>query len=232
MIMNKRRAFTLVELLIALSITVLIGGTVVAMIMSVSQGTSDTQDGRRYFVRGQMLQNRLREVIQRSHCVLAVSSTAIVLWFDDIPGPDGTFNSNGDPVTPPTYLGDRYLVNRNEIALIEWDSVSQQVRMYYSPDTPIESMPTSASTPGAAYPSNWNSATFMAEAQKIKGQSTGLSQMEVLGTQVTAFNINVYPSAEPLSDASVVNATATIGSNLGTRNVVIGARMRQKVAPK
>lgn len=230
--MNRHRAFTLVELLIALSITVLIGGTVVAMIMSVSQGTRASQNGRDHFVRGQMLQNRLREIIERSHGVLAVTSTSILFWFDDIPGPNGTSDSNGDPLTAPSKLDDRFLVNRNELVLVEWDSTSRQVRMYFTKVTPIENPPGASDDPGSAYPANWNSATYMAEAQKIKGQITGLSEMDVLGTNVTSFSIAAYPATEPLSSVTYVNASAVIGSDANTRTVAVGAMLRQRMTPK
>lgn len=241
---NRHNAFTLLELLIALGITVLIGGTVVTMIMSVSQGTNISQDGRRYFVRSQMLQNRMRDIVERSRCVLATSSTmattggkqvataSILFWFDEVPGPAGTDDGNGNPTSPPTYLTDRLLVNRNEIVLIEWDSASQNVCMYYADMTPLNDPAATTDTPGSTYPTNWSSAEYMAEVQKIKGQITGLSQVEIIGTHVTDFRVNVYPSAEPLENAVYVNAMATIGSDLNIRPVLIGAKIRQRMTPK
>ncbi len=233
--MNRKHAFTLVELLIALSITTLIGGTMVTLMMGVSQGTDSTQDGRKYFVRTQMLQNRLRDVIERSRCVLATTNTAIVLWFDEIPG------TNGADYTPPNRLADRLEVNQNEIVLVEWDQASQQVRMYYSNNTPIDDQAGTAVDPGAGYPANWNSATYMAAVQNLKGKSTGLSQMEVIGTNVSAFSVSAfippvapyyYVRTEPLDEATYVRAVATIGTAPQTSTAIIGAAMRQRVAPK
>lgn len=78
-----RRGLTIVELLMALSITGIIGLATTAMLAAVSQGTSAGQDMRGVTVQRQRIANRLGTAIRESQAVLLAENTRFLLWVRD-----------------------------------------------------------------------------------------------------------------------------------------------------
>ncbi|MCP4247270.1 MAG: hypothetical protein GY778_09505, partial [bacterium] len=77
---TRRNGLTLVELLLAVMISALIGGGVVAMLVAVAYGTSSSRDLRAIVVKSATIDGRLGAAIRRSRQVLAVGTDYCILW--------------------------------------------------------------------------------------------------------------------------------------------------------
>ncbi len=75
--------FTLVELLLALTITAMIGGGVSAMLFSVSYGTTSESDIRRVTVKERVIALRMDAAIRSSRMILDQGADYLVLWMGD-----------------------------------------------------------------------------------------------------------------------------------------------------
>lgn len=78
-----RRALTLIELMLALSITALVAAAISGMMTAVSAGVSTRQDTRSLMVRANAAQMRLGAYLAPACCVLAADGTRVVVWFED-----------------------------------------------------------------------------------------------------------------------------------------------------
>ncbi|MHC4995679.1 MAG: PulJ/GspJ family protein [Planctomycetota bacterium] len=107
---RRQRAMTLVELLIALGITVLIGAAVASMLVAVAYGSSSQKALRDTSVRLKLTSTRLDAAIRTSKMVLESGADYVVLWTDDTRGDDNP--------------------NLSEIRLIERESSTGRVFSY------------------------------------------------------------------------------------------------------
>ena len=80
---SRRRAFTLLETLLAVSITAMIGVAMSSMMMAVTQSVTTRTDTRTMMVRSSAGQARLAAYVSPSRCVLDCSTAKLVLWFGD-----------------------------------------------------------------------------------------------------------------------------------------------------
>ncbi len=109
-------AFTLVELLMAVTITALIGLAVGSIFYATAQGDAWQKSARNTLVKGQVLNSRLDSTIRSSLEVMQpsdaspVSNNTLVLWAAD---------SNGDSAK-----------QNSEMQLIERDSVTNELRSF------------------------------------------------------------------------------------------------------
>jgi len=78
-----RRGLTLVELLMALAITALIGAAVTAMMFGVSHGTSENKDIRGLTLRSKAINARLAARIRTARSVLHAQDGLLILWTGD-----------------------------------------------------------------------------------------------------------------------------------------------------
>lgn len=84
--MSKRarhRGLTLVEMLMALAITGLIGAAIAAMLSAVSYGTSSTRDIRSLVVKNKTLGARITAAVRQSAQLLDAGDGYVVLWMSD-----------------------------------------------------------------------------------------------------------------------------------------------------
>ncbi len=79
-----KNAFTLVELLLALAISGLVGLTAVLILSSTIKSTDEVNDTRRAVLKRQVATVRLGSLIRGSSKVLSLNSNAIVLWTGDL----------------------------------------------------------------------------------------------------------------------------------------------------
>lgn len=116
-LMNTRKhsGFTLVELLMALSISGMIGLGVVLMLGSTGQAVKETRDTRQATVSRQVVIARLGSLLRSSAMVLAKEDHAIVLW-------KGDANANGQP-------------DLSELRRITWDEITGSITQYQSPES-------------------------------------------------------------------------------------------------
>lgn len=78
---------TLIELMLAMSATGIVGVAIASMLQAVSYGTSSSQDIRELVVKANLLDSRLAAAIRQSQAVLAAGDDYLVLW---------TYDSDGD----------------------------------------------------------------------------------------------------------------------------------------
>lgn len=81
---------TIVELLMALTITGLIGAAIASMLFAVSHGTAETHDLRSLVVKNKTLTARIASVIRQSEQLLDADDGYVILWTKDL-------NDNGSP---------------------------------------------------------------------------------------------------------------------------------------
>lgn len=77
---------TLVELVLALAITGLIGAAIASMLTAVAYGSSSSQDLRRLVVQGKTLGDRLDAAVRAATLVLNADGSHLVLWTHDRDG--------------------------------------------------------------------------------------------------------------------------------------------------
>lgn len=201
--LKAARAFTIAELLIALTITAIISASIAAMISSVSAGTTGQQDGRRFLVRVQSLEARLATSVHASQCILASGNNYIVYWIAD---------STHDNA-----------VQLSELGMLELDPVTNTLNQYQTvfPSNYSLAQIASANTTFAAN-TNWYNA-----AQAAK--STFFTPTPIAG-HITAFTPTL-DAANPTS-AHTATFAITISDGIVTRNAVIGATLRNQVPPQ
>lgn len=80
---QSRRALTLLELTLALSITAMVGAAICGMMHAVTTGVSTRKDSRSLMIRSNAAQLRLAAYIMPARCLLAADQTHLVLWLED-----------------------------------------------------------------------------------------------------------------------------------------------------
>ena len=85
--MNKsirnRRGMTIIETVLAMTITAMVGGAISTMMAAVSDELASNQGTRSSLIRAGLAQSRLSSYIARSHCVLDLEDTSVTLWLED-----------------------------------------------------------------------------------------------------------------------------------------------------
>lgn len=109
-IKTRRSAFTLVELLIALTITALVGATTVSMLSAMSNGTDANRTVRELLVKTKMIDGRIRSAVRGSVEVIDSSNDHLILWKADENDDDAKQN--------------------NEVQLIERNSATNELHSY------------------------------------------------------------------------------------------------------
>ncbi|MCG8507871.1 MAG: hypothetical protein MI741_01465 [Rhodospirillales bacterium] len=101
---------TLVELLLAVSITSLVGIGIAMMLTAVTYGTDEEKSRRKLVVAGKAVSHRLSAELREARMILAEGDSYVVLWMRDLDDNDA-----------PSLL---------EIQRIECDSSSDEIRCY------------------------------------------------------------------------------------------------------
>ena len=79
----NRRGFTFIELIISLSITSVIGLSVVTLMGAVTSGITSKEDGRQASIRYSTLKTKMSAYISPARCVLAANPDSVTLWMND-----------------------------------------------------------------------------------------------------------------------------------------------------
>jgi prepilin-type N-terminal cleavage/methylation domain-containing protein len=110
----ESRGFTLVEFLMALVLTAIIGATVVSMIFGVTRGTKDGDLIGQRNAQLDVASSRLNGQIRAAGRILAIGDGVLVLWIADS-------HVNNQP-------------NLSELRRIEFNAASGEIRCYAAPD--------------------------------------------------------------------------------------------------
>ena len=108
-----RAGFTVIELLLAMAVSSMVGLVVVMMLMQSGTATDRQHDTRRASVQRQVATVRLGELMRETAMVVGTGSRHVVLWKQDV-------NGNGQP-------------ELSELRRIEWDDETGEVWVYESP---------------------------------------------------------------------------------------------------
>ena len=85
---RHRRGMTLLEVLLAIAITGLVGAGITAMMSALTTNMIDQHDTRSSTLRAGLAQARLSSYITRCRCLLDCEDDKIVLWLEDGDGDD------------------------------------------------------------------------------------------------------------------------------------------------
>ena len=110
MIKHGRRGFTLVELVISVAITAVIGSAVAGLAMVLSTASEHGQDRYLSLQTARIAMRNVQDTIRKAKLVTACNGTMMVLWAEDT-------NGNGK-------------INLTEVALLGRDSSLEQIRMH------------------------------------------------------------------------------------------------------
>ncbi len=77
------RGLSLLELLLAMSITIMVAAAITAMLGAVTTGVGNRRDSRAVMVRAHAAQSRLSAYIAPARCILGVYGQDIALWLND-----------------------------------------------------------------------------------------------------------------------------------------------------
>jgi prepilin-type N-terminal cleavage/methylation domain-containing protein len=108
---STRRGLSLLELLLALSITAMVAAAISSMLSVVSVGIDSRRDSRTLMLRGQASQLRLSAYIAPSRCILGTSGANIALWLTDSRQSD--------------------TVHATEVRWLRYDSVNGELAVHY-----------------------------------------------------------------------------------------------------
>jgi len=110
----RRRGLTLVELILAVAITTLIGAAIASMMAAVSYGSDSSKDMRSLVARSKAVNARISAAIRGSTMVLDRGDGFLVLWTSDT-------DENGQP-------------NLREIRRLDYNAAGQSISSYAAPE--------------------------------------------------------------------------------------------------
>lgn len=193
------RAFTMVELLLALAITGLVSASVAAMLMAVSYGTSSDRDLRTVVVNTKVIDARISSAIRSSRAILETGTDYLVLWSDDT-------NPNGTADAP----------DLSEIRLIERDSGSDELNSYKFPDSWTQAQIDAANE---SYQLSGNPAGFFL-TETTQAKTAGYFQPTLWGSGITAIQFQLDDTDPATTSMASYRLTLSAGDLTDT---VVGA---------
>lgn len=200
---RRRPAFTIVELLLALTIVGLVATSTSVMLVAVSYGTSSKRDFRAVVVKGKVVDSRLSSAIRNSRAILESGTDYLVLWTAD-DNPNGTANSP----------------DLAEIHLIERDSGTNGLSSYGFPSTWNQ---TQIDAANVTYSLTGNPAGFFKTATAA-AKTTGSFTASAWATGVTAMQFSLN-GTDP-TDRALVSYQLTFSSGDLTESMLGAASVR------
>lgn len=194
---RARRGLTLVELLMALAITAMVGLAIASMLFAVSRGTASSQDMRGLVVKHKALDARLAAAIRSSRKVLATGSNCIVLWMADT-------RADGVP-------------DLSELRRIEVDNTGSLVS--YSASFPANWSQAAIDAADTSYPLN---SDFLTVTSGLKSNSLFPSTKWMTGVTAITFTLNNATA----QSANLVSYRATVTSGSQSAVPVGAATLR------
>lgn len=190
---RRRSGLTLIELMLALAVTAVIGAAIAAMLGAVSRGVASSQDVRSMVTRHKVLEARLAASIRGSGSVLFASTDRLVLWAGDT-------NPDGQP-------------NLSEIRRIERDA--QGHLWSYRASFPAGWSAVQIAAADVAYPL---ASDFDAVTSALKTDSLFPGEKWMTGISALGFTLNKSPA----QSATLVSYRATLVAG-DQSSVAIGA---------
>ena len=206
---RRRRGLTLVELLIALTITAMTALATASMLLMVSQSSTQDRESRSVVMRAHAAQSRLKAYLDPALCVLQQSlpKNALAVWLQDLPAPG--------------------MVNLSEIRVIWYDPSARTLTMerVQFPDSWPQITRDQADT---ALPAG---SDFIAavEAQRALGYTTTQQIARDVWSATWVMNNG---SKQAVTSATRVRLEAQIGVNSSTATTVfVASGMANRATP-
>lgn len=200
---HRHSAFTIAELLIALTITSLIALTASGMLFATIRATDDRTDRRHVIVRSAVIGKRITAEVHGALSFLAASDDEIVIWATD-------GNANG-------------AVNLDEIVLLERDNATSELRRYAI----VWPGGWDQATIDAANTVYTPAADFSAVAAAAKG--TGNFPASVWSTQLSVMGVTLDNATAQQARLATLRLALTVGDLV--ENVVVAASIRTPRLP-
>jgi hypothetical protein len=197
---SRRRGLTMIELLLASSITALVGLGVAAMMDAVTTGTATQKNVRDAQVRMKVLQGRLDAALRNTQMVLQSSTDYVILWSDD---------THADSVP-----------DLSELRMIERDSATKVVTSYVAA-WPAGSTQTTVEAADTAYTTATDFRTTL-NAMKGTSKLTATKWASSVGSLAFTFN-----DTDPQL-ASLVTYKLLLTSGTDTQTGVGGVSIRNQ----
>lgn len=80
---SVRRGLTLIELMLALSVTVMVAGAISGMMEAVSAGVMDRSDSRSLMIRASAADSKLSAYVSPARAVWSITANSVVIWLND-----------------------------------------------------------------------------------------------------------------------------------------------------
>lgn len=205
---RMRRGLTLLEALLALAITAMVGAVIVTLMNSTAMGTTGQMDGRRHLVRLQGVSSLLNDKLRSTRCILAAQDGALVLWPGDTR--NGLIERND-------------AVNVSELVLLERDAEGRL--LLYETKFPQPWSSADIISADAVYPGNTN---WYAAAQGAK--TSGYFVPTVIARNVTEFGVSL-DAASPTA-ARLATLRITLVTEGVSRTVTVSLPVHDLLAPR
>jgi hypothetical protein len=185
----RGRGLSLVELLLGLVVTALVGGAIAMTLQAVAYGTQDGKNMRRVVVTEKALSNRLNAALRNAKMVLAAPASGaaqrdwIVLW---IPGP-----TVGEE--PRLSELQRIVLDRNAQTIISYRNADDVSEATYPLDTNFNTLTQNLVTGGQLDAETW--------ARGVSDWSIVLDQVSVQEAALVSYRMTL--TAGTLSDVGV-----------------------------
>ncbi|MFQ5429366.1 MAG: PilW family protein [Phycisphaerae bacterium] len=108
---SSRRAFTLIELVLAALVTALVATAGTALLYATTQAATQTRDLRKERAAGRYALHRINRVIRTARVIGRVKPDSVTLWVEDVNDDDA--------------------VSLYEVGIIAYDSTGQQITYHY-----------------------------------------------------------------------------------------------------
>jgi Tfp pilus assembly protein PilW len=196
-----RCGLTIVELLLALAITGVIGAAIASVVYATCEGTASRQNLLSLVVRRKVVESRTAGLLRSAEMVLAYGANSLVLWMYDT-------NLSGTP-------------NRSEIRYLEFDPTTGQLACYKNvwPNTMTPVQILAADTEYAL------SADFNTLIPALKTDPNFVR--EVWATNVTA--VQFTPNSTNLQTATLVTYSVTLTNGAVSEVIVNAAALHNAV---
>lgn len=193
---------TLIEVMLAVTITAMVAGAIAGMMAAVSAGVTKKRDTRAVMVRANAAQVRLSAYVVPARCVLDVPADGVVVWLND--------SREGGTV------------NISEVRWLFYDATSEAIAAFYVvfPDDWTEAQKSSADR---SYPTstNWKS---LLSSLKTAGVIETTRLVDGLGAVAVT-------SARADLDTRVVNFDLSFETGAGATVVRVAPAVRRHRPP-
>jgi len=201
--MKQRRAFTLLELLLAVGMTGCIGLGIAGMMSALSQGVVEQHDARSSMLRAGMTHARVSSYLSRARCLLDLESDRMVCWLEDADGDDA--------------------IDATEVRWFAWNPATGRLQLDWIVDPSGNILEDPYGTPtGVDW---WAELTALSANQSLRRGTLGL----VSGLQSWNFDHDNLLNATTRREAAMLRRAVTAGYALDVSGATVEHCMGESI---